>query len=78
MRYPRAIQPAFEQALFNTYFWRTYDGQEIDYLEEEGGKLVGFECKWGSRKWRVPSTFISAYPGNEVHLVKRENMLEFL
>ena len=62
----------------NMYFWRTYDGQEIDYLEEEGGQLVGFECKWGREKWRVPAVFTTAYPGSEVHLVKRENVLEFL
>ncbi len=62
----------------NMYFWRTYDGQEIDYLEEEGGFLSGFECKWGSGKWRIPSAFASAYPESELHLVTRSNVLEFL
>lgn len=62
----------------NKYFWRTYDGQEIDYLEEEGGQLVGFECKWGRDKWRIPPAFVAAYPGSEVHLVKRDNVLKFL
>jgi predicted AAA+ superfamily ATPase len=60
------------------YFWRTYDGREIDYLEEEGGRLEGFECKWGTEKWRVPAVFTSTYPGSEVHLVSRSNVLEFL
>jgi len=62
----------------NLYFWRTYDGNEIDYLEEEGGKLTGFECKWGSEKWRVPQAFLSAYPGSQVHLVNRSNVLDYL
>ena len=62
----------------NMYFWRTYDGKEIDYLEEESGKLVGFECKWGSEKWRVPAGFVSTYPGSEIQLVNRSNFLEFL
>ena len=62
----------------NMYFWRTYDGKEIDYLEEEGGKLVGFECKWGSEKWRIPAGFVSSYPGSEIQLVNRSNFLEFL
>ncbi len=62
----------------NFYFWRTYDGKEIDYLEEEGGRLVGFECKWGNEKWRSPAEFISAYPGSEIHLASRPNFLEFL
>ncbi|NCP16384.1 ATP-binding protein [bacterium] len=62
----------------NLYFWRTYDGKEIDYLEEEGGQLTGFECKWGSEKWRVPETFTSAYPGSQIHLVNRLNVLDYL
>ena len=62
----------------NIYFWRTYQGQEIDYLEEEGGRLAGYECKWGNDKWRVPESFITAYPGSEVHLVTRNNILEHL
>ncbi len=62
----------------NMYFWRTYDGQEIDYLEEEGGKLIGFECKWGFEKWRVPVVFTSTYPGSEIQLANRSNFLNFL
>jgi predicted AAA+ superfamily ATPase len=62
----------------NLYFWRTYDGKEIDYLEEDGGQLEGFECKWGKERWRVPAIFTSAYPGSQVHLVNRTNILEFL
>lgn len=29
----------------NAYFWRTYDRKEIDYIEEYGGMLKGFEFK---------------------------------
>src|SRR3989344_5919643 len=32
----------------NAYFWRTWDGQEIDLVEERGGKLFGYEFKWGN------------------------------
>ena len=28
------------------FFWRTYDGQEIDLIESHNGKLTAFECKW--------------------------------
>jgi len=62
----------------NAYFWRTYDGAEIDYLEEAEGRLVGFECKWTAARWRVPSAFTSAYPGSTAHLVNRENYLDHL
>ena len=50
------------QRLPNTYFWRTYDGKEIDYLEEEAGQLTGFECKWKDETWRPPQEFLKATP----------------
>lgn len=34
----------------NQYFWRTYDGSEVDLVEEREGKLHGYEFKWKPRK----------------------------
>ena len=62
----------------NLYFWRTYDRYELDYVEEEGGRLVGYECKWREKRWQPPGLFTQTYPGSDVHLVHRENYLEFL
>jgi uncharacterized protein len=62
----------------NTYFWRTYSGQEIDYLEEAGGKLYGLECKWKSEVWRPPQLFLETYPGSKLELVTSKNFLDFL
>jgi predicted AAA+ superfamily ATPase len=31
------------------YFWRTQGGQEVDFLIEWGGELVGIEVKWNHR-----------------------------
>ena len=33
----------------NNYFLRTYDGAEIDWIEEAGGKLEAFEFKYSQR-----------------------------
>jgi hypothetical protein len=62
----------------NMYFWRTYDQAELDYLEEEGGRLEGFECKWRDERWRPPTAFVQAYPESELHLVSPQNYLGFL
>jgi len=62
----------------NMYFWRTYDRQEIDYLEEEGGRLFAFECKWRKKKWKLPAIFQKTYPNNEGHLVHADNYQSFL
>ena len=34
----------------NNYFLRTYDGAEIDFIEEAGGNVSGYEFKWGKRR----------------------------
>ncbi|WP_423226017.1 ATP-binding protein [Candidatus Amarolinea aalborgensis] len=62
----------------NAYFWRTYDRAELDYLEEAGGRLLGFECKWSVARWRPPAAFVATYPDSETHLVSRANYLDFL
>jgi hypothetical protein len=41
------------------YFWRTYDGQEIDLLEEKEGKLLGYEIKWNRARKKAPKAWIN-------------------
>ncbi|MCX5975619.1 MAG: ATP-binding protein [Coprothermobacterota bacterium] len=54
---------------FSPHFWRTYQGAELDYLEETAEGLTGFECKWRSLKWRPPTSFLQNYAGSALHLV---------
>lgn len=35
----------YSQVNFSKYFWRTYTGAKIAYIEEKEGKLSGFEIK---------------------------------
>ncbi|MBK5276562.1 MAG: ATP-binding protein [Desulfuromonadales bacterium] len=62
----------------NTWFWRNHHQQEIDYLEEAGGALSGWEIKWGKARFRVPPAFVAAYPQCPVELVNRDNLLDFV
>ena len=62
----------------NTYFWRTHQQQEIDYLEERNGVLSGFELKWKGGKKRAPKVFLSAYPGSRMEFVDRETYDQFV
>lgn len=58
----------------NTYFWRTYDKKEIDYIEERDGVLNGFECKWSpTAPLKIPSEFLETYPGSSVTRIDRSN-----
>jgi len=62
----------------NSYYWRTHQQQEIDYLEDTAGRLSGFEIKWGKKKYRVPKVFLSAYKGSSVEIIDRDNFFGFL
>ena len=69
----------FKQHYCNTYFWRNHNQQEIDYLEEYGGKIYTYEFKWSNkRKVSIPGSFAEAYPESEWKVINPDNYLEFL
>src|SRR3989338_11195105 len=43
------------------YFWRTYQGLEVDIITEQNGHIEAFECKW-SPKDVVFTEFKKIYP----------------
>ncbi len=60
------------------YFWRTYDGQEIDLIEESEGNINAFEFKWGTKIPKVPHAFSTNYPNSNYQVINRDNYLEFI
>lgn len=63
----------------NNYFWRTYQQQEIDLIEEREGKLFAYEIKWRSGKTvRIPSAWAKAYPESSFEVIHTENYLEWI
>jgi predicted AAA+ superfamily ATPase len=68
----------YSQTPANLYFWRTYTGAEIDIVEERGGELHTYECKWGVSRGRMPASFIDAYPGASYAVISRQHYREYL
>jgi predicted AAA+ superfamily ATPase len=66
---------AYQGLLGSAYFWRTYGGAEVDLVEERGGRLFGFEYKWGSKRTRPPKSFLDAYPEAEFQVITPKNFL---
>lgn len=62
----------------NFYFWRTYDQQEIDLIEERGGKLWGYEMKWKNKSVKAPREWLEAYKNASFMAVSKENYSSFL
>lgn len=61
----------------NSFFWRTYDKKEIDLIEESGGKLFAFECKYSKDNVKIPNDFKKAYPEAQFNIINRDNYLDY-
>ncbi len=59
----------------NFYFWRTYDGAEIDLVEERDGKIIAWEFKWNpGRKPKIPVTFTDKYNVIDYRIISPGNL----
>ena len=74
----RLKNQSYNKIFANNYFWRTWDKQEVDWIEEREGKLFGFEFKWTESKSRSLKSFMDNYGNTETKTVNRENYLEFI
>ena len=62
-----------------SYFWRTQQQQEIDYIEDIDGMLHTYEFKWNEGKHpRLTDTFAKAYPDHTFTVVSPENYQSFV
>jgi predicted AAA+ superfamily ATPase len=74
----RIKQIEYKQSLAHTYFWRTKQQQEVDFVEDNGGRIFGFEFKWQKKKnQKLPKTFTEAYNA-ETMIIDKENFREFV
>ncbi|MEM9895853.1 MAG: ATP-binding protein [Bacteroidota bacterium] len=63
----------------NFYYWRTYDRQEIDWVEEENGRLAAHEFKWNTRKRvKMPGAWGKAYPDDSFEVISQDNYLDWI
>jgi predicted AAA+ superfamily ATPase len=69
---------AYLKRRVNTYFWRTYDQQEIDLIEESGIDLSAFEFKWKINKVKIPAAWKNNYPSTTFEVIHNENYLNFV
>ncbi len=63
----------------NYFFWRTYDGQEIDLLEiNSQQEMQGLEFKWTKGKSKIPAAFAKAYTNAKWNEVSKENYWDWV
>ena len=69
----------YQKIKTTNYFWRTYDQQELDWLEEKADSLAGFEFKWNERKKaKIPTAFSKSYPEATFEVINKQNYLDFI
>ena len=62
-----------------SYFWRTTQQQEIDYVEETKENLLAVEFKWNeNKKVKIPLTFLKAYPNTKELIISKKDRANFL
>ena len=70
---------AYHGKHLRSYFWRSYQQQEVDYIEEINGHIYAYEFKWSEKKnAKVPKTFISGYAPIETKIISPSNFIEFV
>ena len=68
----------FKKISAYNYFWRTYEQQEIDWVEEREGSLFGYEFKWKEHKVKVPLQWKNAYPDASFEVINSSNYMKWL
>jgi len=68
----------YEDVFYNRFFWRNYNGSEIDLLEEKNGKLKAFEFKWKKTKAGIPNDFVNKYGNTGFEVIHPGNYLNFV
>lgn len=67
-----------KRRFLNNYFWRTYDQQEIDFIEEYNGVLYAYEFKFSPKqKVKIPQIFIDTYRP-QFQVINKENYQKYL
>jgi uncharacterized protein len=62
----------------NVFFWRTYDGAEIDLVEERDGLLYGYEFKWGRARTHEPKDWKTSYPEAHYEVIDQDSFADFI
>lgn len=61
------------------FFWRSFQQQEIDLIEESDGNLTAYEIKWNeNKKVKFPTTFTNVYQSVQTNVINKKNYIDFL
>ena len=70
----------YNGSMAQSWFWRTQQQKEIDYIEEEDGLLHAYEFKWNDKRSNVqaPESFTKAYPATSFQVITHHSRSSLL
>ncbi len=74
----RVKRNSYNNHYCNSYFWRTFDQAEVDYIEEYDGALHTYEFKWKKNRQKVPASLIANYSIASSSFIDTDNYEAFL
>jgi len=74
----RIKQQQYRNMKVMNYFWRTYDQQELDWVEEKQGQLVGYRFTLDVLPHKIPAAWRRAYPQAEFKVITPDNYGEWV
>lgn len=70
---------SYDKSHAQSYFWRSKQKQEIDYIEEIDGQLSAVEFKWNpTKRASVPLSFARSYPDAVFQVLTSDHYEDFL
>lgn len=69
---------SYHRLPYNAYFWRTYDGSEIDLVEEAEGAVQGYEFTWSDTARKKPPEKWREYPRSSYAIITRKKLNGFI
>lgn len=60
------------------YFWRTYSGAEVDFIEAKDEKLIGYEVKANNKVGKAPKSWLENYKNSTFISINLDNYLQYL
>ena len=74
----RRKQNSYKLTFAKSYFWRTNQQQEIDYVEQVGSRSSAYKFKWNpKRKVSISKTFLNNYEVEGL-VISREDFRSFI
>ena len=70
---------AYSKINAQSYFWRTTQQQEVDYIEESNNMIEAFEFKYNPKsKAKFSKTFLDSYNVKVTKVISQNNIEEFI